>query len=473
MNVDVAIIGAGTAGLTARRAALKAGASVVMIESGPYGTTCARVGCMPSKLLISAADAAHEAKHAHKFGVHAEVSLDGPAILARVRRERDRFVGFVLESVDDVPAEQKLRGHARFKSNTVLDVDGVEVVAKAVVIATGSVTFEPGQLKGHGKRMLTNENVFELPDLPVSMAVFGSGVIGLELGQAFSRLGVDVVILDPAPGFGFVGDPDVRKSIKDVLGSELKLHVNAKIEEVRAVKDGLFVSWTSEDGSHHEQTFEYGLNATGRRPNLDGLGLENTTMKLDAKGLPSFDPRTMQIEDLPVFIAGDVNNDRPLLHEAADEGHIAGGNAATYPNVRAGVRRTELAVVFTDPQIAVVGHGFGGFDPVTHEAGRVSFGNQGRARVMGKNAGVVKFYATKRCGILSGAEMFGPRMENMAHLISWAVQQRLRVQDALEMPFYHPVLEEGLRTGLRDLADHLKVSELPCDGDDMRHGPGT
>lgn len=473
MKVDVAIIGAGTAGLTARRAALKEGASVVMIESGPYGTTCARVGCMPSKLLISAADAAHEARHAGRFGVHAEVNVDGIEVMARVQRERDRFAGFVVEAVDEIPAEQKRRGHAKFMSDTVLMVNGEEIHAKAVVIATGSTPFIPKQLAGHGERMLTNETVFELETLPQSMVVFGSGVIGLELGQAFSRLGVDVVILDPAAGFAFVGDPEVRASIKDVLGAELKLHVNANIQKVEAVETGIFVKWAHEDGTAYEQTFVYGLNATGRRPNFDGLGLENTSAKLDERGMPSFDTRTMQIEDLPIFIAGDANNDKPLLHEAADEGTIAGRNAGTYPRVRADMRRAELAVVFTDPQIAVVGNGFRGFNPENHEAGTVSFANQGRARVIGKNAGVVRVYATRRCGFLSGAEMFGPRMENMAHLLAWAVQHRMTVKESLEMPFYHPVLEEGLRTGLRDLAHHLKISEIPCDGDNMRNGPGT
>src|SRR5690606_15442608 len=105
------------------------------------------------------------------------------------------------------------------------------------------------------------------------------------------------------------------------------------------------------DGVVHEETFERALVATGRRPNLGNLGLENTSVELDDKGIPKFDPRTMQIADLPIFIAGDANNQKALLHEAADEGQIAGANAALFPNVRAGLRRTELMVVFTDPQI--------------------------------------------------------------------------------------------------------------------------
>src|SRR5689334_22999262 len=124
LKVDVAVIGAGTAGLSAYRAAKAQGARTVMIEGGPYGTTCARVGCMPSKLMIAASEAAHAANHADAFGVRVgDVNIDGRAVMERVRRERDRFVGFVLDSVERMPAEDKLRGHARFTGPHTLQVD--------------------------------------------------------------------------------------------------------------------------------------------------------------------------------------------------------------------------------------------------------------------------------------------------------------------------------------------------------------
>ena len=116
VNVDVAIIGSGTAGMGAYRAAIKSTDSVLLIEAGDYGTTCARVGCMPSKLLIAAADAAHHARHTELFGVHAgPVTVDGKAVMQRIQRERDRFVAFVLESVESFDATHKIRGIARFK----------------------------------------------------------------------------------------------------------------------------------------------------------------------------------------------------------------------------------------------------------------------------------------------------------------------------------------------------------------------
>ena len=150
LHTDVAVIGAGTAGLAAYRAARAAGKRALLIEGGPYGTTCARVGCMPSKLLIAAAEAAHAAMHTDAFGVRVEgeVSADGKAVMDRVKRERDRFVGFVLDGVENIPAEDKIRGQARFVSDTVLRVDEhAEIQASRVVIATGSRPSVPPPLR--------------------------------------------------------------------------------------------------------------------------------------------------------------------------------------------------------------------------------------------------------------------------------------------------------------------------------------
>jgi dihydrolipoamide dehydrogenase len=131
-----------------------------------------------------------------------------------------------------------------------------------------------------------------------------------------------------------------------------------------------------------------------------------------------------------------------------------------------------LAIAFTDPQMARVGCGFADLDLDGIEIGEVSYADQGRARVMGQDRGLVRIYADRNCCHLLGAEMFGPRVEHMAHLLAWSVQQRLSVQEVLQMPFYHPVLEEGLRTALRSLAQKLKVSGA-CRCEDMAEAPGA
>ena len=193
-DVDVAILGAGTSGMAAYREVVKHTDRVALIDGGPLGTTCARVGCMPSKLLIAAADAAHEARHTDKFGVSTgEVTIDGVAVMDRVRRERDRFVGFVNDAVDSFEDRHLIRQHARFIDDTTLELaDGSRLTARTVIIATGSRPIVPPPFKTAGDRLIVNDDVFDWQDLPRSAAVFGAGVIGLELGQALSRLGVRV-----------------------------------------------------------------------------------------------------------------------------------------------------------------------------------------------------------------------------------------------------------------------------------------
>lgn len=471
-RVDVAVIGAGTAGLVARREAERAGAEALMIESGPYGTTCARVGCMPSKLLIAAADAAHAVGRAERFGVRVPgpVQVDGPAVFERVRRERDRFVGFVLESTERVPERLRLRGHARFEAPGVLQVgDRTRVEARAVVIATGSRPHVPKPFAALGADVLTSDDVFELADLPGSLAVIGAGAIGLELAQAFHRLGVRTEIFSDSERVGPLSDPEVARSVREALGAELPLHLGVSLEAERDPHRGYRIAWRDAGGSAREAHFERMLVATGRRPALEGLDLEKAGVSVGRDGVPDFDPRTMQLGDAPVFLAGDASGDRAVLHEAADEGRIAGANAACASNVRAYPRRTPLTIVFTHPEIAVVGQPYAELDPDAVEIGQVDFADQGRARVMGLNEGLVRVYARRACGTLVGAEMCGPRVEHTAHLLAWAVAGRLSVEQALANPFYHPVVEEGIQTALRDLSAKLKVLPAP---EPMECGPG-
>ena len=356
---DVAVIGAGTAGLAAWRAAKSAGKRVLLIEGGPYGTTCARVGCMPSKLLIAPADAAHAVDRFPGFGLKLDgkVEVDGRAVMARVKRERDRFVGFVLCGVDNIPEAERIRGHARFIDNTTLHVDErITIKAARVVIATGSSPAYPPAWKALGDRLVTNDEVFEWDDLPQSVAVFGPGVIGLELGQALHRLGVRVKVFGRGGGVGPLADPALLIEARRVFGEEFYLDTNAHAEVARDGND-VVVTYRALDGTQQVERFAFLLAAPGRAANVRNLGLENTTAKLDAKGVPLFDRTTMRCGDTSIFIAGDANNDVPLLHEASDEGRIAGTNAATYPMIHAGLRRAGLGVVFSDPQIAVIGGG--------------------------------------------------------------------------------------------------------------------
>jgi dihydrolipoamide dehydrogenase len=460
LTTDVAVIGAGTAGLAAYRAAKAAGRSAILIEGGTHGTTCARVGCMPSKLLIAPAEAAHAVDRFDAFGLRmpGRVDVDGRAVMARVRRERDRFVGFVLQSVDAIPAAERLEGYARFVDDTTLAVGDTTVHARAIVIASGSSPAYPPAWEALGERLVTNETIFEWTDLPESVAVFGPGVIGLELGQALHRLGVRTKLFGRGGGVGPLTDPELVAEARRIFGAELYLDTDAHAE---ASLDGdrVAVRYRALDGETRVERFDYLLAATGRRPNLRGLGLEHTSIARGADGVPQFDRETMQCGTAPIFIAGDVAGDVPLLHEAADEGRIAGDNAARFPNVHAGVRRAPLSIVFTDPQIAVVGGGARAARETAHVTGAVSFDDQGRARVMQRNRGRLHVYAEIGTGMLVGAEMIGPDAEHLGHLLAWARQLNLTIAEMLKLPFYHPVVEEGVRTALRDAYAKLEAAQ--------------
>ncbi len=457
-NADVAVIGAGSAGLVAFREAKKWTNNVVLIEGGPHGTTCARVGCMPSKLLIAAAEAAHAVHGAPAFGVTvAGIEIDGVAVLDRVRRERDRFVGFVLEGVDAIPEEQRIGGFARFIDDHHVQVDDHTIVnAKRVVIATGSSPRYPKAWDELGDRLVVNEDIFGWTDLPKSVAVFGPGVIGIELGQALSRLGVEVSLFGIGGRVGPLTDPEVMASARDAFASEFDLNADVDVKAMRRVDDGVFIEFVDRDGAVRQMVVDYVVAATGRAPNVAGLALENTSLPLDATGVPVFDDTTMRVGRSHIFIAGDVNDDRPLLHEASDEGRIAGTNAGRYPVVQPGRRSSSLAIVFSDPQIAMVGSTHSELANQEIVIGAVSFEDQGRSRVMLKNKGLLRVYADADTGCFLGAEMFGPRAEHLGHLLAWAHQTGMSISEMLEMPFYHPVVEEGLRTALRDAEAALR-----------------
>lgn len=467
LHTDVAIIGAGTAGMSAYRAARAHTADVLLIERGPYGTTCARVGCMPSKLLIAAAEAAHGVADAARFGVHAgPVAIDGRAVMARVRSERDRFVGFVVDAVQGWPAERRLAGDARFIDDHTLQVGPTRVNARRIVVATGSRPAVPEAWRAAlGDRLLVNDDVFEWTELPRSVAVVGAGVIALELAQALHRLGVRVRLYGRSGRVGPITDPALQRLARQVFESELAMRLDRARIEPRREGDGVVVRDVGRDGQAHEERFDWLLAAIGRRPNVDGLGLERTTLPLDASGVPVHDRRTLQVGERPVFIAGDASDDRPLLHEAADEGRIAGDNAGRFPDVRVRPRRAPLAVVFCAPQIAVAGASHAELTQAgtAFETGHASFEDQGRSRVMGRNQGAIHVYGERGTGRFLGAEMLGPDAEHIGHLLAWSAQRGDMVQQMLDSPFYHPVVEEGLRTALRQLQRALRMGPTPVE----------
>ena len=451
-NVDVAIIGAGTAGLTARSTVAARTDSYVVVDHGPLGTLCARAGCMPSKALIHMANRINECRHPLP-GLHSADSLriDSTNVMRQVRDLRDYFVGGVLEDMERWKDQHLIERKASFIDPRTLDLEGDRLRAKSIIVATGSRPVIPGPWREFSARLLTSDSLFELEDLPRRMAVIGLGPLGLELGQALHRLGVDIVAVDPSRKIGGLTDPGLLEPAADEYRKEFTICFEAANLD-HADDDALAVR----AGSH---TFNVSkaLVAVGRAPVIDGLGLEHLGVPLADNGLPQIDPNTLQVGELPVFMAGDANGIRPFQHEAANEGRVAAHNALQQSPGHF-ERLTPLTITFCSPQIALAGSSHrqlldGNTDFVT---GLADFRKQGRARIMGVNAGRLHVYADRKTGLLLGAELFAPGGEHLAHLLAWSIAQHAKISELLKMPYYHPVLEEGLRGAFSSASRQLR-----------------
>ncbi|MEN8174920.1 MAG: dihydrolipoyl dehydrogenase [Pseudomonadota bacterium] len=446
-EVDVAIIGSGSAGLYALSKVRPSGKRFVLINGGELGTTCARVGCMPSKAVIQVAEDFHRRGVFNRFGIegHEDLGLDVRSAMEYVQDLRDTFVDRVLSNSTDKLGDEFVEGYARFLEPGLLDVEGQQIRAERIIIATGSRPLVPEAWRAFSDPVLTSDSFFEQEDLPASIAVIGLGVVGLELGQSLHRMGVEVTGIDVADTIGGISDPEVAKVAVDVLGKEFPLWLGAAAEVTEASDGRLRVS-----AGDRSVVVEKVLVAIGRVPNLDKLNLGAAGVEIPGDGVPEYDPHTMQVGDLPIFFAGDVTGERPLLHEAGDEGRIAGHNAVAEEVTRFR-RKVPVGITFCDPNICFVGKHYSELDPETTAIGQIQLGPVGRALIMAKNKGLIRVYAEKSSGRLLGAEMATPKGENLAHLLAWCIEQDLGVGELLRMPFYHPVIEEALQAALYDL----------------------
>ncbi len=489
-TVDVAIIGAGTAGQAAFKQARKTHDNVVIINNGFWTTTCATVGCMPSKLLIAAAHRASIAKHSAAFGVTGDITIDGKTVMARVQRERNYFTQVILDEVNAWDDDKAIDGIATFvgkdEAGQILikvthTSDEQLIAAKSVIIATGSQPIVPKEWQGLGERVLTSDTIFELPDLPKRLAVIGAGAIGLELAQAMAKLGVAVTLLNRQRKIGGISDAVINNLAIDILGNysttpNLTFVLGAAIDDLALSQDGQHLTIRyhanqadSEQSEQPQQTLtvDYVLLAIGRKTYLAELGIENIGIVLDEKGKPlQLDPVTGQIADTAIFVVGDANTVRPLMHVASDQGYNAGRLAGQLEghktqNMAKLADRVPLSITFTDPNIAQIGQTLPELTilqdqgQLTFVTGKASFFSQGRSRVMGVNAGQLNVYADKVTGKILGAALIAPDGEYIAHLFALAIQNHLTVQQFLDMPFYHPTIVEGVRTALYDVRQQL------------------
>ncbi|MFH0826219.1 MAG: dihydrolipoyl dehydrogenase [Pseudomonadota bacterium] len=447
-GTQVVVIGGGTGGYVAAIRAAQLGLEVTLIEKEDMGGVCLNRGCIPSKALIHVADLKSLIAKADKFGlVTSEARVDLPKLLAWKNRLVEKLRKGV-ESLLSLNKVEVVHGTAYLTGDRSLTVEGPEghrrFEFQYAIIATGS---SPADLPGtprDGELVINSTDALEPADIPERMAVVGAGAIGLELGTLYAKLGTKVTILEGAPKFLAMVDPDFAPVMAKALKSlNIDLILDSRVKKV--VREGTHanLTYTTPDGEH-SLTVDRVLTAVGRRPNTSDFGLEKAGVRLDNQGFVVVDNR-METTVRGIFAVGDVVTGPMMAHKASYQGKIAAEVIAGQPSAFDGVQVP--GVIFSDPEMAWVGltedqaraQGF------TPRKGVFPFKALGRALTLGdEGAGFAKIVSDTDTGIVLGVHIVGPFASDLIAEGCLAVASASHVDDLTLTIHPHPTLPESI-----------------------------
>src|SRR5882672_10588337 len=458
-SFDVAVIGAGPGGYTAAIRAAQLGLNTVCIDDwknakgkASLGGTCLNVGCIPSKALLESSENYERALH--KFGEHGiavkEVAIDVAKLMARKDKIVDTFTGgigllFRKNKVTSMHGRARCTGNAGTYQIEVRDGESAETIdAKHVIIATGSSARQLPFAAVHNDRIVDNLGDLSLTDTPKRLGVIGAGVIGLEMGSVWKRLGAEVTVLEAVPAFLQAADEQVAREafrvFTKVVGLDIRLGV--KITGVENAKKSVTVKFTDAVGEQKAE-FDRLVVAIGRVPNSADLGADKVGLKVDARGFVEVDEHCRT--SLPdVYAIGDVVRGPMLAHKSSEEGvavaeMIAGQSGHIDLD-------TIPWVIYTSPEIAWVGKTEQELKAsgAEYRAGQFPFIVNGRARAIGETAGFVKMLADAKTDRILGVHMIGPYASELISEAVVAIEFGAASEDIARIVHAHPTLSEAL-----------------------------
>ncbi|WP_305987979.1 NAD(P)/FAD-dependent oxidoreductase [Roseibium sp. MMSF_3544] len=445
LTPDICVIGAGSGGLSVAAAAAAFGVDVVLIEKGLMGGDCLNYGCVPSKALLAAAKAASSSGWNERFGIHsAGQEIDFAAANDHVRSviatiephdSQDRFEGLGVKV---------LRDHATFTGPDTVEVGGKRIKARRFVVATGSTAFVPPIPGLDEVPYLTNETLFELREAPSHLAIIGGGPIGLEMAQAHRRLGAKVTVFEAMKAFG-KDDPELAEIVLDSLKEEgIEILEETAVERVEAAGDGVKIVAKTGDGTPVETEASHLLVATGRAPNVDGLGLEAAGIEYDPKGIKV--DKGLRTTNRKVYAIGDVAGGLQFTH-------VAGYQAGLV--IRSILFRMPVSmnntivpwVTYTSPEIGHIGMTVIEAKKAYSGAVKVlsaEYAGNDRAQAEGVTKGRLKLIVGPG-GRLAGADIVGAQAGEILNLLSLALSKKMTMKDLAGFVAPYPTLGELVR----------------------------
>ena len=446
-DADVVVIGGGPGGYVAAIRAGQLGLNTVCVEmEKTLGGTCVNVGCIPSKALLTSSEHYEFARlHAAEHGVKIEaVSADLPTMMKR----KDLVVGQNTKGVEFLFRKNKVewaKGRGILKPGNVVEVEGGETYqAKNVIIATGSVPIELPFLKFDEERVLSNIGALKIPEVPKHLIVIGGGVIGLELGSVWRRLGAKVTVVELFPTILPGNDEEVIKEADKIFRKQgLELRVGTKVVGASRV-DGAIKIEIEKDGQKDSLQGDYVLVSVGRKPSLNGVDAAALGLTLGKRGEIVVDSEMRT--NLPnVFAIGDAVGGKLLAHKAEEEGVIAVEVIAGH-HVHMDYKSIP-SVVYTWPEIATVGLAEHEVKASGREykVGKFPFSANGRARTMAEPSGFVKFIADAKTDELIGCHIIGANASDLIQEVVLAFEYRGSSEDIAITVHPHPTLSEAVK----------------------------
>jgi len=447
-SYDVIVIGSGPGGYYCAIRCAQLGLKTACVEGREtLGGTCLNVGCIPSKALLHATHLLHEAEHNFAgMGLKGKSpSVDWKQMLAY----KDEVIGQNTSGVEFLFKKNKidwLKGWGSIPEPGKVQVGDEVHEAKNIVIATGS---EPASLPGveiDEKQIVTSTGALALPKVPKTMAVIGAGVIGLEMGSVYARLGTQVTVIEYLDAITPGLDADVQRTFQKILkGQGLEFILGAAVQSAEAGKGKVNLTYKlRKDDSEHSLDAEVVLVATGRKPYADGLGLEALGVKLTKRGQVETNER-WETSVKGIYAIGDVTEGPMLAHKAEDEGGaVAETIAGQHGHVNYGVIPS---VIYTTPEVAAVGQ----TEAALKEAGRkfktgkFFFMGNGRAKAIRQAEGFVKILADAETDRILGASIIGPGAGEMIHEICVAMEFGAAAEDLARTCHAHPTTSEAVR----------------------------